>query len=292
MKTALLVVMIALASAPAHAQNREHLQMAADLRILQQQNQELAAALAQAIQLLNDTAKALNGRLDQTNDLMRKGFADQGITLNAAAGDARKTLAQTQDIATRLGELREEVTALRAAIPAILSRINSLNSSAPPVADAGVPAAAGDVPAGGGQAPPSLVGADPQRMFDAAYREYAEGRYAQAVASFDEFIKTFPTSPRAAIAQQYLGDSEFQQNRFEAAIAAYNKVIQNYPKSEQIPWAYFKRGISQNALQQAPAARASFEAVIKQYPESEPAVMALARLQAMDTAPPATTRKP
>jgi tol-pal system protein YbgF len=287
-KTALLLVILGLGCTPAYAQNREHLQMAADLRILQQQNQELAAALAQAIQLLNDTAKALNGRLDQTNDLMRKGFADQGITLNAAAGDARKTLAQTQDIATRLGELREEVTALRAAIPAILSRLNSLNSSVPvETDDTGIPAAAGSVPAGAGQAPPSLVGADPQRMFDAAYREYAEGRYAEAVASFDEFIKTFPTSPRAAIAQQYLGDSEFQQNRFEPAIAAYNKVIQNYPKSDQIPWAYFKRGISQNALQQAQAARASFEAVIKQYPESEPAVMALARLQAMDAPQPA-----
>ncbi len=94
-------------------------------------------------------------------------------------------------------------------------------------------------------------------------------------------------SARAASAQQYLGDSEFQQNRFEPAIAAYNKEIQNYPNSDQIPWAYFKRGISQNALQQAAAARASFEALIKQYPESEPAVMALARLQAMDTPQPA-----
>ena len=289
--TAFFLAVIGLSSAPAHAQNREHLQMAADLRILQQQNQELAAALAQAIQLLNDTAKALNGRLDQTNDLMRKGFADQGITLNAAAGDARKTLAQTQDIATRLGELREEVTALRGAIPAILSRLNSLNSGPLPDPDAGAAAPVGGAPAADGQAPPSIVGADPQRMYDVAYREYAEGRYAQAVMSFDEFIKTFPTSARAASAQQYLGDSEFQQNRFEPAIAAYNKVIQNYPNSDQIPWAYFKRGISQNALQQAAAARASFEALIKQYPESEPAVMALARLQAMDTPQPATPRK-
>ncbi len=76
-KIALLAVIAGLASAPAQAQNREHLQMAAELRILQQQNQELADALAQAIQLLNETAKSLNGRIDQTTDLMRKGFADQ-----------------------------------------------------------------------------------------------------------------------------------------------------------------------------------------------------------------------
>src|SRR5262245_49728090 len=124
-KTTIVIALVsALAmAAPAHAQNREHLQMAADLRILQQQNQELANTLAQMIQLLNDTAKALNTRIDQTNESIRKGFADQSITLNAAAGDVRKTLAQTQDAATRLGELKEEVEALRTSIPALLSRL-------------------------------------------------------------------------------------------------------------------------------------------------------------------------
>src|SRR5678810_1480400 len=123
-KTILIVLVSALAgAAPARAQNREHLQMAAELRILQQQNQELANTLAQVIQLLNETTKALNTRIDQTNEAIRKGFADQSLTLNTTAGDVRKTLAQTQDAATRLGELKEEVEALRTSIPAMLSRL-------------------------------------------------------------------------------------------------------------------------------------------------------------------------
>src|SRR5687768_9218355 len=98
-KTTTFIALVgALAMAvPAHAQNREHLLMAADLKILQQQNQELANTLAQMIQLLNDTAKSLSARIDQTNDAIRKGFADQSLTLNTTAGDVRKTLAQTQD---------------------------------------------------------------------------------------------------------------------------------------------------------------------------------------------------
>src|SRR5262245_42622313 len=100
-KTILIVLVSAVAgAAPARAQNREHLQIAAELRILQQQNQELANTLAQLIQLLNDTSKALNTRIDQTNESIRKGFADQSLTLNTTAGDVRKTLAQTQDAAT------------------------------------------------------------------------------------------------------------------------------------------------------------------------------------------------
>lgn len=286
-KTTLLLAMVGLAAVPAHAQNREHLQMAAEIRILQQQNQELAATLAQTVQLLNDTAKALNSRLDQTTDLMRKGFADQGITLSTAAGDARKTLAQTQDLATRLGELREEVTALRSSLPALISRLAAANAAAGPDPDAGLAAA----PAAGGA--PSSADLSPQRMYDAAFNDYAAGKYSQAVGGFEEFLKTYPTSTRAQTAQFYIGESEMSQNRYEQAIAAFSQVIQTYPKSEHVPWAYYRRGLAQRALRQVPAARASFEAAVKQFPESEPAVLALSQLQSLDSAPPTTTpRKP
>src|SRR5215216_4479758 len=130
-KTTTLIALVTglVMTVPAYAQNREHMQMAADLRILQQQNQELANTLAQMIQLLNDTAKALNGRIDQTTEAIRKGFADQSLTLNTTAGDVRKTLAQTQDAATRLGELKEEVEALRASIPSLLTRITPADAA-------------------------------------------------------------------------------------------------------------------------------------------------------------------
>lgn len=280
---ALFAVIAGLASTPAFAQNREHLQMAAELRILQQQNQDLAAALTQAIQLLNETAKALNSRIDQTNDLMRKGFADQGITLNTAAGDARKTLAQTQDLATRLGELKEEVTSLRTSLPTMISRLAS-SAAAATDPDAGLVAAAPPV-AG---VPPSAADLSPQRMYDTAFNDYAAGMYAQAVAGFTEFLKTYPTSARAPQAQFNIGESELAQSHFEQAIAAFSQVIQSYPKSDQVPWAYYRRGLAQRALRQTPAARASFEAVVKQFPESEPAVLALSQLQSLDTPAPAT----
>ncbi len=292
--TALTLVAALALAAPAAAQNREHLLMTADIRILQQQNQELAAALAQAVQLLNENTKALNTRIDQAVEAMRKGFADQSLTLNAAAGDVRKNLAQTQDAATRLGELKEEVEALRASIPALLSRV------APPpdpsfVQDTAAlqPAAPGVVGAPpAAAAPPLTVGLSPERMFRTAESDYAAGSYSAAIQGFQDFIKTFPTSPRAASAQQYIGDAEFQQNHFEQAITAYNVVIQNYSKTDQVPWAYYKRGLSQSRLQQTAAARASYETVIKQFPDSEPAILSQSLLKRMDTTPPPAPTTP
>jgi tol-pal system protein YbgF len=276
-------------SVPAQAQNREHLQMAAELQILRTQNQELANALLQVTQLLNETAKALNARIDQQSEAMRKGFADQSITINATAGDVRKTLAQTQDAATRLGELKEEVEALRSSIPSLLSRLSSADVA---------PADAGAAPVAGAAAPPdsapapSTLGLSPERMFNTANSDYAAGNYQSAIQGFQDLLKTYPTTLRAAAAQQTIGDAEFQQNRFEQAIAAYNLVIQNYPKSDQVPWAYYKRGQAQTRLGQTAPARASFETVVKQFPDSEPAVLSGSRLQAIDNAPPPATRKP
>jgi tol-pal system protein YbgF len=275
------------AAAPARAQNREHLQMAAELTILRQQNQELASTLAQMIQLLNDTAKALNTRIDQTNESIKKGFADQSLTLNAAAGDVRKTLAQTQDAATRLGELKEEVSALRASIPGLLSRL-AVPDPAIVSADPNVPAA-GDPSVSPGLVPPSTIGLSPERMYTSAMSDYAGGSYAAAVQGFQEFLKAFPTSTRADDAQQYIGEAEFSQNHFAEAIAAYNLVIQNYPKGDQVPWAYFKRGLAQSRLGQTANARVSFETVVKQFPDTEASVMALSRLQSLDSTPPPAT---
>ena len=283
--TTFIALVSALAvTVPAHAQNREHMQMTADLRILQQQNQELANTLAQMIQQLNDTAKALSTRIDQTNEAIRKGFADQSLTLNATAGDVRKTLAQTQDAATRLGELKEEVEALRTSIPAMLSRLTpSPDSGFAPDPNA-VPAAGGV--AAPGQVPPSTLGLSPERMFNTAMADYGGGNYAAAIQGFQEFLKSFPTSPRADDAQYYIGDSEYLQNHLEQALAAYNVVIQNYPKGDQVAWAYFKRGQVQSRLGQTANARVSFETVVKQFPDTEPAIMALSRLQSLDSTPP------
>ena len=279
---------------PARAQNREHLQMAAELRILQQQNQELANTLAQTIQLLTETAKALNSRIDQTNESMKKGFADQSLTLNTTAGDIRKTLAQTQDAATRLGELKEEVQALRTSIPALISRLTpSPDPSFAPDPNAVSAAGGAAVPAAGSQVP-STIGLSPERMYNTALSDYGSGSYTAAIQGFQEFLKAFPTSPRADDAQQYVGEAEFQQNHFEQAISAYNLVIQNYPKGDQVAWAYYKRGLAQSRLQQTAAARVSFETAVKLFPETEPGIMSLSRLQSLDnaTTPATAPRKP
>ena len=62
----------AIAPPPAAGQNREHQQMTADVRMLQEQTQQLAITLAAVNQALAESLEAINARLDQARDTNRQ----------------------------------------------------------------------------------------------------------------------------------------------------------------------------------------------------------------------------
>ena len=78
--TSALLVGLAL---PAHAANREHQQLMADIRMLQEQSQQLQLVLAS----LADTLKTLNTKLDDQSSTSRKQFADQKLLIDNLSGD-------------------------------------------------------------------------------------------------------------------------------------------------------------------------------------------------------------
>lgn len=274
---ALVLTGLAGVVSPAAAQDRVHLQMAAELRILQEQQAQMLASMAQLAQTMADSFKGLGARIDQTNELMVKRFADQSLAMGNLADDIRVIRTNTQDIGTRLGQLREELDALRASITQVLTTraapvapVDPLDPNAPPIDPAQV------------AAPPPLeipstVGLSPDRMYATADADYAAGQWDLAISGFEQFIRTFRDSNRADDAQRFIGDAEYARGRFAEAIAAYNLVIQNYPKGDQLPWAYYKRGVVQDRLQQAEDARASFELAIKTAPGAESNVAVLAK---------------
>ena len=69
----------AIAPLPAAAQNREHQQMTADVRMLQEQTQQLAITLAAVSQALAESLEAINARLDQASDRSRQTAANQKL---------------------------------------------------------------------------------------------------------------------------------------------------------------------------------------------------------------------
>src|SRR4029450_3105920 len=110
-------ILLTVVTVPASAQSREQRQMMADIRMLQEQTQELAVAIATVTQALQDSIKALNQRLDQANDTTRKGVADQKVIIDDMGKDLRPLPEPVDAPNVRVSNVREELEALRSSIP-------------------------------------------------------------------------------------------------------------------------------------------------------------------------------
>jgi tol-pal system protein YbgF len=290
-----LALLPALAT-PAVAQNREHLQLAAELRMLQEQNQQLSLAINQ----LTETLKAVNSRLDTSDEFQRRRFADQEVLVKNLGSDLGTIRERTQDTDTRLRTLKDEIDALRQtflSLPALLAQ--SQQSSLAPI-DPNNPTAAlapppdGPTPAGPPSPPnltlPANAGLSPNRLFDTAFSDYTSSQYPSAIAGFQQLLKNFPTAERADDAQFFIGESLANMNRLPDAIDAYNQVIQKYPTGDQVDMAYYRRGFVESLMGRNDAARATFEEVVKRFPDSQGAQLAKQRLAGVSRTPAAPAK--
>jgi tol-pal system protein YbgF len=274
-----LAAIVVATTAPLHAADKEQRQMMADLRILQEQSQQLQNLVGQLSQSLAEAIKAVNQRLDEQTTANRKSFADQKLVIDNAASDLRILREKVDDNSVRVGSLTQELDALRQSVAALNTPRSSFGSTEPdtvtPAASAD-PAAAPPVPAS-----PAGVGASPAKLLEGAQGDYWGGQYDLAILGFDSYIKSFPNSPQADYAQYYIGNSYYQKGSYQQAIDAFNAVIKNYPKSPYVPEAYAKMGISYQTQKETDKARQAFEYVIKTYPDSVAATIAQQKLTSL-----------
>jgi tol-pal system protein YbgF len=274
-RTGALAVILVLVGAiwPAAAADREQEQIMADLRILQEQTQQLQQMMAALSQALS----SVNGRLDEQVAVTRKAFADQKLLIDTLSGDVRIVREKLDDTNVRIVSLSQELDALRQSIPRTLSSLQQAAPGGDQTALGTDPSASGGIDAAP-TAPPA-PGVSPQRLFDTAWADYTAGQWALAIAGFDTYIKSFPRSELADDAQTYIGASHLLDGKYDEAVAAFNEVITTYPDGDAVPEAYYKRGLALERLDQPDQARESYQTVIDQYPESQSSRLAA---QALD----------
>ena len=280
----LAVLMLLPAASPAAAQNREHLQMAAELRMVQEQNQQLSLAIQQAMEAL----KAVNGRIDAAMEAMRKGFADQALATKNMAGDVSTIAERARDTDTKLRTLGDEITALQTTITSLASSVAQSGVSTAPPLDPNAPpptTTTGTSTAPAAPPLPNTLGLSPGRMLEQAKGDYYRGQFPLAITGFEQLIKTpqFANTEAAAEAQHWIGESHFQLNNWAEAIAAYSAVLQRSPRAPYAADAAYKRGMAYQRMGDTAAARASYELAVKQYPDTNGARLAQQRLDGMTT---------
>jgi tol-pal system protein YbgF len=249
-----------MAPGAAQAANKEHQQLMAEIRMLQEQTQQLQQMLG----TVTDTLKVITTRIDDQSGTTRKAFADQKLLIEGVADTARILREKADDTNVRLSSMTQELQSLRQTVASM------------PAPGAGAPAPTGEAAGGDPSAPPSAGGApvapgpppnvSPTVMYDRAFADYTGGHWDLAVEGFQAFIRTFPTSPQADDAQLYTGHALYAAGKYQEAAAALQKVISDYPSSESVPPAYYKLGLTYESMKQLDLARKSYETVIKNHP--------------------------
>jgi tol-pal system protein YbgF len=283
-----LAVVALLAAGPAagraSAANREHEQMMADIRMLQEQTQQLQQMLV----TLTEALKTVTARLDDQAAGNRKAFADQKLQVDTLGADLRVVREKLDETNVRLTSLSQDVEGVRDLIPQMTAQ-----PAAPQPEGSVTPGAPGATSAPGpsvpGAPPPptaaAATGTTPRRLYETAYADYTAGQWSLAIQGFETYLKTYPKSELADDAQYYIGESYAGDSKFSEAADAYQRVIRDYPDSDILPQAWYKVGISYDRLGQTDKAREAFEYVVKNYPDSDAGRLARQNLDRLTRRP-------
>ncbi len=274
------------AAAPAIAANKEHQQMMAEIRMLQEQN----AQLQQSIGTLVDALKTVTTKIDEQSSTDRKTSADSRLLIEGLSRELRVVREKIDDTHVRLGSVAQEVDALRNSIPQMPPPAAAVDPNAPPSTSEASPTGPTGTPPAGGTTPPPVAnagppanpaaGMSPGRLWDMAFSDYAAGQWPLAIQGFETYMRAFPRSEQADDAQFYIGEAYQLDGKMREALAAYERVAADYPQSNRAADSYYKRGVIYNTLNQPDRAREMFETTIKQFPNSESSRLARQLLDA------------
>ncbi len=207
----LLACCVVAIAAPASAANKEHQQLMADIRMLQEQAQQLQNLLGQ----VGEALKAVNARIDEQTNATRKAFADQKLTVDTLSSDLRVVREKVDDNNVRIGSLTQELDALRQGV----SQMSVAASDERRTRRVGAPAAPLRPPFRGSERRP--MGTDAAVT---TQRSPTTPRASGISRSRDSkrIIRSFPKSDKAADAQVKIGDAYVFQNKYDKGLEAYD----------------------------------------------------------------------
>ena len=277
MRASIVVAGAALLLGPdaALAANRDQQLLMAELRMLQQNQQQMQ----QMILTLADALKAVSGKLDEQTAAERKALADQRLLVEGMTDTVRVLREKADDTNVRLSSITQELEAIRQTIAA------APTLPATPASDPTADPQAGDAGAAPAPVAPPPANMSPQRTYDSAFSDYAAGQYDLAIVGFETFLKFFPRHPSADDAQLNIGNSYYGAGKYKEAVSAFQQVISDYPQTESAPAAYYKLGLAHSAMKQTDAARTAFETLLERYPESREVFLARQALERLRKSP-------
>ncbi len=102
---------------------------------------------------------------------------------------------------------------------------------------------------------PTIDSAESEAAYRGAFVMLKAGQYDESIASFNNFLQTYPSSQYADNAQYWLGEAYYVMRQFEPAIDQYQQLVNGYPDSKKrshamlkIAYCYHELGLADEAV--------------------------------------------
>lgn len=114
-------------------------------------------------------------------------------------------------------------------------------------------------------------GGSETQAYEAAHALVKSGRYKEAVAAMQAFLKQYPNGSLAPNAIYWTGFSHVGMSDFKSAAVSYQRLLKEFPNSPKAPDAMLSLARAWVQMSDAEAARASLESLIEKFPYSKAA---------------------
>jgi tol-pal system protein YbgF len=280
---AVLVLMLATASVPAHAVSKEIVELQTQVQQLLDMVQRLQSTMDSKFSVLQNlsqqTADAASQMQTVVNALQKKIDAQ-----NEAAGGKLDTVSgQMQSINDSIDELKSRVDKLQQTVKDLQSQIQTIQAPPQPTPQPGAQPGDNSQP---GTQPGSTSNAAPsapplQQTFQAGVRDYNAAKYQVATAEFQDIVHYYPLDDLAGSAQFYLGEMAYQQKDYPDAISAYNAVLEGFSGNSRAPTAQLHKGLALIEEKKRDAGIHELRTLIQRYPQTPEARVARSKLNEM-----------
>jgi tol-pal system protein YbgF len=311
-RSILLVALATLVSLPAHAENKDMIQLQTQVQALQdaiaklqQTNDESFGMLKQLIQ---QTADSVNTMSTTVNGLKLSMQNQQ----DAVSASNQQVSGQVQSLNDSIDELKARMARMEKALNAIQSQEQTTNAALSSLPQGGVPA--GAAPSGPPQAAPNTAPATPDSgtdnsnpppnnappsntqptsapatnsqasagdMYRGAYADYISARYTLASSEFTDLIKAYPDDNLSGNAYFYLGEMQMRTHKPTLAIKDYDAVLTRYVDNAKVPAALLHKAQALIDTHQNEAAERELHSLIQRFPVSPEASQARAKLNSL-----------
>lgn len=123
---------------------------------------------------------------------------------------------------------------------------------------------------------------DDRANYQAAFDMLKDGKYAEAIAGFKQYLTNFPNGALVDNAQYWLGEAHYVTREYTEALRDFRTVVDKYPESRKIPDALLKMGYCHYELKNWADARSSLNQVVQKFPDTTAARLASQRLAKME----------